>query len=485
MIYKGIDYSYCWLQIELTDYCNYNCEFCLSGNPLPQTQLTTPHLIWREKKEHEVIFTLTDNDYTEVHLIGDFNYWGILPEGTLTRPTVKNTQMEKKGNLWRKKLQLKTGKYRFAFLSFKNNSWEWQLSSHYEIAQDKYLNLKAHYIEVGNPGELKRGFMEKKLLQNILHQFQKRKITLAEIVPFWFGESLLHPQFENMIELIVKSHIAPRISLHTNAAFLNKNKTDFLLKIAEKLPEGLKISFSIDSIKPETYSQIRRGGQLKNVIPHIIYFLKRASRNKKVLATLQFIVQEKNLEEGEDFFRFWKDFLQKNGIPFKTYFSFDYEKELGKTPVVLFFRALDATSQSRNNYNQIHTQFKEKLLQNFFKEQKKEASSPSIPPKTEVISSNTQYICSSPWRSLFIQWNGETTVCCADTLLNLKIGDFGEDSLEEIWHEGERIKKLRNNHLKQEFRDTFLRCAFCPQWQVPSLSQYEKNLYLEYIKNEK
>lgn len=478
MIRKGIDYSYCWLQLELTDYCNLSCSMCLSGNSRELLNIDTPHMIWGDSGNYEVEICFEDpSDYEEVFVIGDFNYWGILEDQSrLSRPTVEGTEMSRTEQGWSKKIDLPAGKYRFAFLTRSGEDYQWKVSEAYPLALHSFSELPVSYLEVGEPKSLRRGFMSCDLVRKILEDLKKNHITLNEISPFWFGESMVHPDFREIIGLISgynrEYNLFDTLGLHTNALLMDEEISDLLISSGKDFPGGLKISFSLDAFSQETYQKIRRGGNFREAVRNVKYFLTKASNSRDILSVIQFIVQQENFQESEEFYRYWDSFFRTNGLKSVFRDSFDYTKiENGQS--VIFFRPLDNTLDSRRGSDELF----EISVSSISPREKGTASFP-----VEESAESRSYICSSPWRSLFVQWNGQATVCCADTFSNLSIGNLEKDDFDHVWHDGPGIIRLRKHHLQQDFKAEFLRCRYCPQWKMACLSDDEKKLYLDYMK---
>ncbi|MCK5684882.1 hypothetical protein KAJ27_12205, partial [bacterium] len=354
MIRKGIDYSYCWLQLELTDYCNLNCSMCLSGNSRKLLNIDTPHRIWADNLKHQVSFDFkTSKDFDQVYLVGDFNYWGILEDSyNLSKPTVKNIEMFKTSSGWSQEFEIATGKYRFAYLTCKNDKYEWHTSTEHPLAKDPVSDLPVSYIEIGKPKMLRRGFMSLDLIRKILDELVEKRITLNEVTPFWFGESMVHPDFIEILELLSyynrKFTIFKRLGLHTNALLMNSSVTNQLIKVAGDFPGGLKISFSVDACTSQVYEKIRSAGTFNECIRNIKYFLQKSGNNPDILSAIQFIVQQDNFDESVEFYNYWRTFLRNNRLNYCFSDSFEYSNfENGQT--VIFFRPLDNTSESRES----------------------------------------------------------------------------------------------------------------------------------------
>ena len=71
--------------------------------------------------------------------------------------------------------------------------------------------------------------------------------------------------------------------------------------------------------------------------------------------------------------------------------------------------------------------------------------------------------CFHPWFTLGIAVDGSTTICCADALLGLTVGNAFEQSIEEIW-QSDAVESIRQEHLSSNF-ERWKTCALCDTWQ--------------------
>jgi radical SAM protein with 4Fe4S-binding SPASM domain len=70
-----------------------------------------------------------------------------------------------------------------------------------------------------------------------------------------------------------------------------------------------------------------------------------------------------------------------------------------------------------------------------------------------------QFFCASPWQSIGIFWDGSVVPCCFDSNASLKIGEIGNNTIDEIWN-GDRIRELRMRLSENRCRNDEL-CSIC------------------------
>jgi wyosine [tRNA(Phe)-imidazoG37] synthetase (radical SAM superfamily) len=67
--------------------------------------------------------------------------------------------------------------------------------------------------------------------------------------------------------------------------------------------------------------------------------------------------------------------------------------------------------------------------------------------------------CEIPFYSIFIKYDGNASVCCADLFQDLSIGNIHEAILSEIMN-GEALKQIRRHHLNSDLKQLPL-CLYC------------------------
>ena len=70
-----------------------------------------------------------------------------------------------------------------------------------------------------------------------------------------------------------------------------------------------------------------------------------------------------------------------------------------------------------------------------------------------------RYPCYYPWDALFLLSDGTMSVCRFDFDARVKVGRFGPQSIEELWH-GDAMQSLRHAHMSFDFKD-WSTCESC------------------------
>jgi radical SAM protein with 4Fe4S-binding SPASM domain len=78
------------------------------------------------------------------------------------------------------------------------------------------------------------------------------------------------------------------------------------------------------------------------------------------------------------------------------------------------------------------------------------------PTSTQLV-----FLCTYPWRSVVVLWDGRVVPCCRDDDAHVVLGDLRRESLSWVWR-GERAAELRRQHREGRFPRGHLcdGCAF-------------------------
>ncbi|MFH0809867.1 MAG: radical SAM/SPASM domain-containing protein [Pseudomonadota bacterium] len=256
-----------------------------------------------------------------------------------------------------------------------------------------------------------KGFMDEGLFRRLADEAAEH-LPVA-LVPFFRGESLLHPRLSVLLAYAKSRGLGP-IQLVSNGLLL----TDFLA--GELLDLGLDfISFSLDTVWPDEYAQIRRGGSFETVMANVMNFLDRRTAGGyatevRVSATRTAI----NRDNLDDFIEFWRDKADLTRI----YYEHSTDGHTG---------SLDC---------------------------------PEIPRAME------RRACLKPFCDMVIYWNGEAALCNHDWYRSPSLGNAAEAPLRRIWH-GPAYVALRGWHLQPKKTLDDPTCLHCDHWKMYYLPQ--------------
>lgn len=113
----------------------------------------------------------------------------------------------------------------------------------------------------------RKGFLKYSLFKKVVDEISE--YPGVGIIPFFRGESLLHPNFIPMLRYIKSKKISP-VQLSTNAVLLNEKMSEEILDSKIDF-----ISFSLDGFNESIYRKTRRGADFGLVIRNIEHFLRK------------------------------------------------------------------------------------------------------------------------------------------------------------------------------------------------------------------
>ena len=147
--------------------------------------------------------------------------------------------------------------------------------------------------------EKRRGDMDLDLVRKLIEEMVDH--APLQIVPFFRGESLLHPLWYPILELIKKRGVG-EIQFTTNATRLGENEAKRLLELDIDF-----ISFSMDTLIPDLYNRIRRGSDYSRCVTNVLRFLElRDAMGAKTQIQISAVETEDTKAGMDDFVSFWQ-----------------------------------------------------------------------------------------------------------------------------------------------------------------------------------
>lgn len=229
-------------------------------------------------------------------------------------------------------------------------------------------------------------------------------------------EALLHKDISEFIRLARQAGVAD-VHLTTNGMLLTHEMGERLLEA------GLSsLMVSIDAHSQQTYDQIRLHGDFAKVVKHTQKFIKlRDKKRTRTNISVSLILQERALEEKDDFITFWRD----QGIDEVTIYQLSEYNANGHI----------------------------KLTEGYYDQ-----------------SAYRRYPCAAPWVEAFVFPTGDVSLCCytlelVPTKGILTVGNVGDKLLSEIWSD-EAYQLVRKQLIHNHFSDDITRncCLNCQIW---------------------
>jgi radical SAM protein with 4Fe4S-binding SPASM domain len=232
------------------------------------------------------------------------------------------------------------------------------------------------------------------------------------LVIFFRGESLLHPEFFDMVKYAKEKGIGP-IQLASNGLLVTDDIADKLIK------SGIDyISFSLDTLDEEIYNNSRLTGDIIKSTENIVKLSKKCKELKKQgfdvptlqVSTIDIDIYKNRQQEFIDFWREHVDFV-------RVYFEHD-DKGQVVSPVGL------------------------KRLEHL----------------------ENRKPCRKVFTDFLVFWNGEVTTCNYNWNPVKSLGNVKDNSIKDIWHSDE-FNQIRDMHNNNSFPKDFI-CADCHHWKI-------------------
>lgn len=229
------------------------------------------------------------------------------------------------------------------------------------------------------------GYMEFDLFKLVIKKIKKMGARYVNLNRF--GESLMHPQFVQMLRY-AKNEGIPNIGLVTNGQLLSPEI------IEDIVDAGIdRVNVSLDTLDKVKYEKTRKGAKLDKTINNLDYLVdyrNKAGKKTPIIALFSVLVTD--------------DFRQMQKI---------FQRYVNRVNYVEFRPIANyGSSQSLKDLPHIETRRKNIL------------------------------ICIQPWQRLNIFYNGDVNPCCGDVDGELVIGNIKDSSVKELWY-GEKIKEIR------------------------------------------
>lgn len=255
--------------------------------------------------------------------------------------------------------------------------------------------------------EKERGFMDTGLAKALLDEMAQH--SPVAVVPFFRGESLLHPQWFEILEHAQAIGVG-QIQFTTNASLLTPENGERILDL------GLGfISFSLDTVDAKLYNDNRRGADFTTTMENVKRFLKR--RDERGVRTE---VQVSAVETAE----------HRAGMDaFVSYWAAEADRV------------------------------------RIYVEHSSDGNPGSI--DEPLPSFDKRLPCHKPFTDMVVYWNGQAACCNHDwTRLvdGVSLGDVAHAGLASVWG-GKAYQQLRQEQLAGTL-DGVSPCHGCDHWKM-------------------
>lgn len=251
----------------------------------------------------------------------------------------------------------------------------------------------------------KIGFMDIKLFEKIINQANYN----TKVALHFFGDPLLHPEFDKAIKLCKQRGI--KTSLSTNPTSLTDDK---IKKLLDSRIDYLHIS--LDGASKKTYEEIRKGkATYEKALERIEVFLReKRKHNWKPLTEIAIIRMKKTEKEIDSFVKKWSNVDGIDKVQVKEF--------------IVWGGGMDSINELASEFSHLY--------------KRKE-----------------YYPCFWLWSKLVVLWDGKVVPCCSDFDGKCILGDLNDQSLAEIWN-NKKMQQLRKMSIENSFPKEHL-CYRC------------------------
>ena len=269
-----------------------------------------------------------------------------------------------------------------------------------EIEPTNYCNLNCLYCS-RQQSSREKGYMKFDLFKKIIDDASQ--IGVLGIDLYLLGESLLHPQFVEMISYIKSKDL--RVNVVTNGMLFDREKIEAILQSGLNITDN--ITFSIYGYSKEVNERLMKGVNHDKVLKNIHDFLKlRKKYNGKgpSIETIFYPVPE-NENETDQYVKYWYGIVDRVIV-----------RRISKS----------------------------------FANLKKEEKNITMPRRKN---------CWILWNRLTIFWNGDVTFCGCDIDGDYVLDNLKEKSIKEIWN-SKQLLSIKKLHDKKQFQKNPI-CSNC------------------------
>lgn len=262
--------------------------------------------------------------------------------------------------------------------------------------------MRCRYCPRGTPGGISRttGFMSLGLFRNLLRQLPSAQSAYRPLELHHLGESLLHPQVDDFVR---------EASQHGIATEMSVNPSLLTPALSARLVEaGIgRLVLSLDGMDEETLQGLRGpAAKFSAAESHINALLSHvAARPSPPRVVIQMLDLQRNRHQRDLLIERWG----RTGLP----------------SVSVLIKPLDGPDPDSGSRN------------------------------TEPLT----YLCTYPFRSVVVLWDGRVVPCCRDADAHYVLGNLEQETLAGLWS-GEQARALRSTHLEQNASPGHL-CAQC------------------------
>ncbi len=305
------------------------------------------------------------------------------------------------------------------------------------------------FYEFRNRGYMNfdRGFLDMKIMRDVVEDAQRNGISFGSVVLGWQGEPLLHPQVEEILrwlgEAWRRQPFAGEIVIPTGAALLNHNYCNITTNEYGDVP--FTWVFEVDAHDAPSFAHTHDEDAWLRVLENIDFMLHlmQQHRPEKTKLVLQHTATAETVASGPAFRDFWTRRLEERGL---TVGVATGGRPRGDGHWLWFKRTDPADLEGIRAAREHH-----------------QAVIRSLGLAPEGLDPSERRTCAAYWKTPTISWDGKLLLCTVDVQQTLKIGDAHHEALTDLWWRSPRMDGVR----KQVLREDFAGLNLCRGCQAP------------------
>jgi organic radical activating enzyme len=301
------------------------------------------------------------------------------------------------------------------------------------------------------------------MVRELLQDLRANGLTFDNLVMFWLGEPLSHPEFPALYELVLewsgRGEIFKKIEVHTNTFPLDDGCIEAALNDA---PVPQVWHLTMDAARRETFKVIKGLDAFDKSQRQALRMVKRKGERKARWPKLaaQFIVSDVNAGEAEEFVEVWSRAYAEAGLPSRVT---GFHVPVDGPENYIYLKSLDCpTAEEQDRQNRVYAGLMKRLG----------LVSPVDPDAPRRIGAEVPRTlltpCSGFWKSPTIGSDGRVTVCTRDNTHHNAIGSLREASFSALWLRSRWLNRRR----QQVARGDYSELPYCQTCFIPSSVNY-------------
>ncbi len=317
----------------------------------------------------------------------------------------------------------------------------------------------AHYARVGD--------FPRAGVESLLEDLERVRARFDNLILFWLGEPLCHPEFVPIYDAIVSmpgiEEVFQQVEVHTNGTLLDRT---IAAGIINRFPVPQRWHISLDAATAGTYQRTKGVDALARVEANVERLLRFRQKGgfPWPRVVVQCIISDRNEREAEAFLAHWQARFRRYAVEPKP---LAYHVPATHSGDAVFFRALDCpTAEEQRRQDAVYARVVDRLGLGAPGRDDREVAGDA--PCGAGAGDGSSRPCSGFWKSPVIGWDGRLTTCTRDSLFHNLVGNVLETPLSALWFGDTRLSGWRREVSRGDYRSL----ALCRNCFIPGSHNY-------------